>query len=185
MVRSIVSGATHPSVMALYFSEKPSEEDLAKRFGYEEDYYSGEALFHNQMSRTCIRHEQKFLNMSLLLMVINQLAKEHFMIFLFKFSFISYWNHVNLKIWICIWEHVFNVAIFCSYNYNQCRDHHHHTIRDESSFIYLNRITISPNNDPTQEMSVGGWGQSQRYGAPLMSLIHPQLQRSIHHYHFS
>ena len=23
-------------------SEKPSEEDLAKRFGYEEDYYSGE-----------------------------------------------------------------------------------------------------------------------------------------------
>ena len=24
------------------FSEKPSEEDLAKRFGYEEDYYSGE-----------------------------------------------------------------------------------------------------------------------------------------------
>ena len=25
-----------------FFSEKPSEEDLAKRFGYEEDYYSGE-----------------------------------------------------------------------------------------------------------------------------------------------
>ena len=70
----------------LYFSEKPSEEDLAKRFGYEEDYYSGEALFHNQMSRT-IRHEQKFLIMSLLLMVINQLAKEHFILFSIQFVF--------------------------------------------------------------------------------------------------
>ena len=27
---------------SVIFSEKPSEEDLAKRFGYEEDYYSGE-----------------------------------------------------------------------------------------------------------------------------------------------
>ena len=63
------------------------------------------------------------------------------------------------------------------------RNHHHHIIGDKYSFIYLNRITISPNND-CQEMSVGGWGQSQRYGAPLMSLIHPQLQRFIHHYHY-
>ena len=73
----------------LYFSEKPSEEDLAKRFGYEEDYYSGEAPFNNQMSRTYIPHEQKFLNMSLLLMVFNQLAKEHFTIFPFQIFFSS------------------------------------------------------------------------------------------------
>ena len=75
----------------LYFSEKPSEEDLAKRFGYEEDYYSGEAPFHNQMSRTCIPHEQKILKMSLLLMVFNNLAKEHFTIFPFQF-FLSFFE---------------------------------------------------------------------------------------------
>ena len=26
-------------------TEKPSEEDLAKKFGYEEDYYKGDAIF--------------------------------------------------------------------------------------------------------------------------------------------
>ena len=31
-------------------TDKPSEEELAKRFGYEDDYYSGEIL-------TCVRKE--------------------------------------------------------------------------------------------------------------------------------
>ena len=60
----------------------------------------------------------------------------------------------------------------------------HHNISLETNLvlltilIYFNRITIIP-NDATQEMWVGGWGQSQRYGAPLTSLIHPLLQRFI------
>ena len=90
----------------LYFSEKPSEEDLAKRFGYEEDYYSGEAPFHNQMSRTCIPHEQKFLKMSLLLMVFNQLAKKHFTIFSFQFFYpllkLCKFENMNMYLGTCV-----------------------------------------------------------------------------------
>ena len=57
------------------FSEKPSEEDLAKRFGYEEDYYSGEDTSILRKNRMMIVKIMTMVMIMIMMMIIIMMMK--------------------------------------------------------------------------------------------------------------